>query len=395
MAATRFEAEKFSRKNDFGLWQIKMKALLIQQGLGDSIQPIKLKEKREWDLDAKEAVKKKDVADRAHNAIILSLTNKLEDEDKAILLLNALPKSTQETAGQALNVNKFKGRKKGKDYNQAKKQKSNTPKGTRSCHYCKKSGHIKNDYFSWKRKEEQDVNDQNATDIAKEIDAVEILNVTDEQVEESWIMNFGCSFHICSHGSWFEDITESTGSVLLGNDQVCSVRGIGSIRLKLHDHAVKLLTDVRFIPNIKRNLISLGALESKGYEFCSKNGCLEVSKSSRIVMKVGYGRLNDYNKFKVFVCRVYAHMKLGKLDPRVVMCVMLGYQEGVKGYRLWCTEKGKQKILISRNVIFNEENMFYLKEQIVSENTNKSSGIELVMQHDSEAMADEDGSHND
>ena len=39
---------------------------------------------------------------------------------------------------------------------------------------------------------------------------------------------------------------------------------------------------------------------------------------------------------------------------------MVGYQSGVKGYRLWCTEKGNQKIIISWDVVFDEEKMPYL-----------------------------------
>ncbi|GJT21699.1 hypothetical protein Tco_0891636 [Tanacetum coccineum] len=33
MTGTEFDIEKFDGKNDFGLWQVRMKALLKQQGL--------------------------------------------------------------------------------------------------------------------------------------------------------------------------------------------------------------------------------------------------------------------------------------------------------------------------------------------------------------------------
>ncbi|GKB12743.1 hypothetical protein Tco_0846666 [Tanacetum coccineum] len=33
MTGTEFDIEKFDAKNDFGLWQVRMKALLKQQGL--------------------------------------------------------------------------------------------------------------------------------------------------------------------------------------------------------------------------------------------------------------------------------------------------------------------------------------------------------------------------
>ena len=42
---------------------------------------------------------------------------------------------------------------------------------------------------------------------------------------------------------------------------------------------------MRFVPDLKRNLISLGELDRKVYLFRCKNGTLEVMKDSRIVMK--------------------------------------------------------------------------------------------------------------
>ena len=42
---------------------------------------------------------------------------------------------------------------------------------------------------------------------------------------------------------------------------------------------------MRFVPDLKRNLISLGELDRKGYLFRDENGTLEVMKDSRIVMR--------------------------------------------------------------------------------------------------------------
>ena len=37
MGTTKFDVEKFIGRNDFGLWRLKMKALLVQQGLQDAL----------------------------------------------------------------------------------------------------------------------------------------------------------------------------------------------------------------------------------------------------------------------------------------------------------------------------------------------------------------------
>ena len=55
---------------------------------------------------------------------------------------------------------------------------------------------------------------------------------------------------------------------------------------------------------------------------------------------------------RVFGCTAYAHVDNGKLEPRAVKCIFLGYKSGVKGFKLW--NPGTQKVVISRNVIFNE-----------------------------------------
>lgn len=48
---------------------------------------------------------------------------------------------------------------------------------------------------------------------------------------------------------------------------------------------MKILTGVRYIPEVKRNLISLGMLESKGYSFNSEAGCMSINQGQRVVMK--------------------------------------------------------------------------------------------------------------
>ena len=60
---------------------------------------------------------------------------------------------------------------------------------------------------------------------------------------------------------------------------------------------------------------------------------------------------------RVFGCTAYAHADNGKLEPRNAKCIFFGYQPGVKGYKLWTPQT--RKVVLSRNVIFNESAMFY------------------------------------
>ena len=70
-----------------------------------------------------------------------------------------------------------------------------------------------------------------------------------------------------------------------------------------------------------------------------------------------YGKPADYSSLKIFGCPAYAHIRQGKLEPRALKCVFLGYPEGVKGYKLWCTDMKPPKAIISRDVVFNEAEM--------------------------------------
>src|SRR3954466_783308 len=67
------------------------------------------------------------------------------------------------------------------------------------------------------------------------------------------------------------------------------------------------------------------------------------------------GKDIDYSSLKVFGCKVYVHIpsdERNKLKPKSLECIFLGFENGVKGYRLW-DPKNKKKVL-SRDVIFNE-----------------------------------------
>ena len=55
------------------------------------------------------------------------------------------------------------------------------------------------------------------------------------------------------------------------------------------------------------------------------------------------GKPADYLNMRVFGCPAYAHIKQGKLQPKALKGVFLGYREGVKRYKLWCPELELQK----------------------------------------------------
>ena len=101
------------------------------------------------------------------------------------------------------------------------------------------------------------------------------------------------------------------------------------------------------------------------------NKCPSSSIGGSIPDEMWYGSSPDYSRLRPFGCKAFAHQKQGKLSARVVQCIMLGYQRGVKGYRLWCVEPGNQKVVVSRDVVFIEDQMPFLIK-----NPAESSGAE-------------------
>ncbi|GKB73427.1 retrotransposon protein, putative, ty1-copia subclass, partial [Tanacetum coccineum] len=48
-------------------------------------------------------------------------------------------------------------------------------------------------------------------------------------------------------------------------------------------------------------------------------------------MEMWSGHPSDYGMLRIFGCVAYPHDKQGKLEPRAIKCILLGYPEGVKG----------------------------------------------------------------
>ena len=79
----------------------------------------------------------------------------------------------------------------------------------------------------------------------------------------------------------------------MGDDHSCSMEGVSTIPIRMFDGIVRELTGVRYVPQMKRNLISLGILEASGMVISVRDGDLRMIKGSMVVMK-GVRRGNLY-----------------------------------------------------------------------------------------------------
>ena len=82
---------------------------------------------------------------------------------------------------------------------------------------------------------------------------------------DDWFFYSGCSYYMPPKKSWFctyEDYNEKT--ILMGNNETIE---IGSIKLQMLDWKVQILTNMRHVLDLKKNMISLKVLWAAGWKF--------------------------------------------------------------------------------------------------------------------------------
>ncbi|KAL0286682.1 UNVERIFIED_CONTAM: Retrovirus-related Pol polyprotein from transposon TNT 1-94 [Sesamum angustifolium] len=108
----------------------------------------------------------------------------------------------------------------------------------------------------------------------------DMLFVSTNQYVDAWTLDSRCSYHITHNKEWLSSyMSDNSGSVYLDDDRCCNIVGVCEVRIKMHDGTIRTLSDVRHIPDLKKNLISLGTLHKN--DFISKTD--EDRKTIRIV----------------------------------------------------------------------------------------------------------------
>jgi len=58
----------------------------------------------------------------------------------------------------------------------------------------------------------------------------------------------------------------------MSDDRPCNMEGISIVHIKMFDGMVRELKEVRYAPQLKRNLISVGALKTLGLKVSIRDG---------------------------------------------------------------------------------------------------------------------------
>lgn len=86
---------------------------------------------------------------------------------------------------------------------------------------------------------------------------------------------------------WFQDFEPlEDGKVLqLGNHHEFHVKGIGSIQVKMFDNQTRVISKVRYLSDLKCNLLSSGTFDKAGYSCKLENGTIKIIKGAMVKLK--------------------------------------------------------------------------------------------------------------
>ncbi|CAL8167282.1 unnamed protein product [Prunus armeniaca] len=215
---------------------------------------------------------------------------KLEDVIQALQSYVKLDDITESSQGLYAK-GKEKGWEKTKEEKTGNRDRSKSKKKKEKkegCFECGSTDHWKRNCKIWKEKKAKRERSSGSTSTVTEHESDgELLLVTSgSKAFTNWILDTGCTFHMCEVREWFYTYKEvSSGEVLMRDDSSCLVKGIGTVGIKMFDGMIRVLGNVRYVPRLRKNLISLGTLDEAGYGYESKKGRFRVTKGSLVVMR--------------------------------------------------------------------------------------------------------------
>ena len=139
-----------------------------------------------------------------------------------------------------------------------------------------------------KEKKNEDDTDTDTITIATEDFFVlfdgDVVNLATQQ--SSWVIDSGASVHATSKREFFASYTPGDfGSVMMDNDGSTNTVGIGDVHLKNRNGSRLILKNVKHIPDIRMNLISICKLDDEGFCNTFNNGIWKLTKGSMVIAK--------------------------------------------------------------------------------------------------------------
>ena len=111
---------------------------------------------------------------------------------------------------------------------------------------------------------------KNAEDNERLFVVQHVMNAVAENVSKCgdtmWYVDSGALNHMTSHREWFKEMKkpEKPGYVETGDDTTHPIAHVGDVSLSMQDGKVKCLTNVLHVPEITKNLVSIGQMVEQG-----------------------------------------------------------------------------------------------------------------------------------
>ncbi|KAK1413802.1 hypothetical protein QVD17_35585 [Tagetes erecta] len=174
-----------------------------------------------------------------------------------------------EEAGTSKNPNKFKGNK--RKFQGNNKHSNKKPKLV--CWKCGKLGHFKKDCRVGAKSNKE---------------AGPTCYMQDDNI--AWWVDSGATSHVCKDLRWFEEFQPiDDGSIIkMGNVATEPIQGLGRVKLTFTSGKCLVLSNVLYVPGIRKNLLSGIVLNNCGYKQVLESDKYILSKHGTFV---GFGYL--------------------------------------------------------------------------------------------------------
>ncbi|UYV81355.1 hypothetical protein LAZ67_20000905, partial [Cordylochernes scorpioides] len=217
------------------------------------------------------------------DTLVMSFGN-VEDSDftsnkvRNTLLTEYERRSAREGAssglGEALNFSKDDTRK------------TSRKQGVKS-YRCSKIGHIAKDCrSSINRDYKADKSYSRKKDSFKSPSENMLMAFNAVSSEDEFILDSGATHHVCKNRQWFTSFQPTTCEPIQTASGNLQVEGVGNIRMKMYlDTGTQdvTLNDVLFVPQARRNLLSVSQTEDKGKHIKISNHKARVFSDNRVI----------------------------------------------------------------------------------------------------------------
>ncbi|GFZ19216.1 hypothetical protein Acr_27g0009550 [Actinidia rufa] len=112
-------------------------------------------------------------------------------------------------------------------------------------------------------------------------DEIDVLLAASDNEKSDWVLDSGSAYHLCRDRDVFSTYEACEERIWMANNTSSRVVGRGSVQFRMADGRSVTLTEVSHVPNIRKNLISIGMLDSKGCSFEASGGILRVFKGNK------------------------------------------------------------------------------------------------------------------